>query len=228
MATKTKAAGEKINGTETIETAIKNGSEAFKTGFDKAVKNYDQFLGYGKDTVEAYMKAANAAGKGVETLHNELYAYSKQSVEESICRHEGAARLQVGARGVRAADGFRQVGVRRLCQPDDEARRDHVGDGERDVRTAPGPHPGLGRDRPELPRGLIASRLQNEAFRGSSPQRGTISERARSATRSGSFAFRRMRIGVAPTWLRQSRAADAPASTFYLIFAICQTGLTCR
>jgi len=27
---------------------------------------------------------ANAAGKGVETLHNELYAYSKQSVEESI------------------------------------------------------------------------------------------------------------------------------------------------
>ena len=84
MATKTKAAGEKINGTETIETAFKTGSEAFKTGFDKAVKNYDQFLGYGKDTVEAYMKAANAAGKGVETLHNELYAYSKQSVEDSI------------------------------------------------------------------------------------------------------------------------------------------------
>lgn len=84
MATKTKTAGEKINGTETIETAIKNGSEAFKTGFDKAVKNYDQFLGYGKDTVEAYMKAANAAGKGVETLHNELYSYSKQSVEDSI------------------------------------------------------------------------------------------------------------------------------------------------
>lgn len=84
MATKTKAAGDKINGTESIETAIKTGSEAFKTGFEKAVKNYDQFLGYGKETVEAYMKAANAAGKGVETLHNELYAYSKQSVEDSI------------------------------------------------------------------------------------------------------------------------------------------------
>jgi len=83
MATKTKTAGEKI-GTETIETAIKTGSEAFKTSFDKAVKNYDQFLGYGKDTVEAYMKAANAAGKGAETLHNELYAFSKQSVEDSI------------------------------------------------------------------------------------------------------------------------------------------------
>jgi phasin family protein len=84
MATKTKTAGEKIDGTEGSETAIKTGSEAFKTGFDKAVKNYDQFLGYGKETVEAYMKAANAAGKGVETLHTELYAYSKQSVEDSI------------------------------------------------------------------------------------------------------------------------------------------------
>lgn len=84
MATKAKTVGDKVNGTETIEAAIKNGSEVFKNGFDKAVKNYDQFLGYGKDTVEAYMKAANAAGKGVETLHNELYSYSKQSVEESI------------------------------------------------------------------------------------------------------------------------------------------------
>lgn len=84
MATKAKATGEKINGAETIETAIKNGSEVFKNGFDKAVKNYDQFLGYGKDTVEAYMKAANAAGKGVETLHSEMYSYSKQSVEDSI------------------------------------------------------------------------------------------------------------------------------------------------
>ena len=84
MATKTKTAGEKINGAETIETAMKTSQEALKTGFDKAVKNYDQFVGYGKDTVEAYMKAANATGKGVETLHSELYAFSKQSVEESI------------------------------------------------------------------------------------------------------------------------------------------------
>jgi len=99
MATKTKTAGDKINGTEGIETAIKTGSEAIKTGFDKAVKNYDQFLGYGKDTVEAYMKAANAAGKGVETLHNELYAYSKQSVEESI----SATKALLGSKSVHEA-----------------------------------------------------------------------------------------------------------------------------
>jgi phasin family protein len=99
MATKTKLAGEKTNGQDTIETAIKNGSDAFKTGFDKAVKNYDQFLGYGKDTVEAYMKAANAAGKGVETLHNEFYAFSKQSVEDSI----SATKALLGTKSVHEA-----------------------------------------------------------------------------------------------------------------------------
>lgn len=84
MATKAKATGEKINGAEGIETVMKNGSEAFKASFEKAVKSYDHFLGYGKETVEAYMKAANAAGKGAETIHNEIYAYSKQSVEDTI------------------------------------------------------------------------------------------------------------------------------------------------
>jgi phasin family protein len=84
MATKAKTTGEKINGAEGIETVMKNGSEAFKASFEKAVKGYDHFLGYGKETVEAYMKAANAAGKGAETIHNELYSYSKQSVEGSM------------------------------------------------------------------------------------------------------------------------------------------------
>jgi hypothetical protein len=32
---------------------MKNGAEAFKAGFEKAVKNYDQLAGYGKETAEA-------------------------------------------------------------------------------------------------------------------------------------------------------------------------------
>ena len=48
-------AGEKS--TETLETAMTNGSEAFKMGFEKAVKGYDQFWDYGRETVEAYVKA---------------------------------------------------------------------------------------------------------------------------------------------------------------------------
>ncbi len=82
---KSKTAGEKLNGTtETFETAFKTGTEALKTNFDKAVKGYDQLLGFSKDTVEAYVKAANVAGKGAETLHNEIYGFTKQSIEDSI------------------------------------------------------------------------------------------------------------------------------------------------
>jgi phasin family protein len=84
---------------EGMETAFKNGTEALKTGFDKAVKNYDQLLGYGKDTVEAYVKSANAAGKGAETFHNEIYAFSKQSIEESI----SAAKALLGTKSVHEA-----------------------------------------------------------------------------------------------------------------------------
>ncbi len=84
---------------EGIETAFKTGTEALKVSFEKAVKNYDQFLGYGKDTVEACVKSANAAGKGAETLHNEIYAYSKQSIEDSIA----VAKALLGSKSVHEA-----------------------------------------------------------------------------------------------------------------------------
>jgi phasin family protein len=97
MATKAKQAGEKIN--ETAETVLKNGTEAFKNGFEKSVKGYEHFLGYSKDTVEACQKSANAAGKGVETIQNELYAFSKQSVEDSIA----ATKAILGSKSVHEA-----------------------------------------------------------------------------------------------------------------------------
>src|SRR6201996_5202441 len=97
---KNKTAGEKINGAaQTAETTFKNGAEAFKTGFEKAVKNYDHFLGYGKETVEAYVKAANAAGKGAETINSEIYALSKQSIEESIA----ATKAVLGSKSIHEA-----------------------------------------------------------------------------------------------------------------------------
>jgi phasin family protein len=97
MAKTTKTAGEKINGT--AEAAVKNGTEAFKTGFEKATKNYGHLLGYGKDNVEAYMKSANLAGKGVETLKSELYSFSKQSIEESLA----ATKAVLGSKSVHEA-----------------------------------------------------------------------------------------------------------------------------
>jgi phasin family protein len=81
---KSKTTEKTIDTAENMESAMKNGAEALKTGFEKAVKNYDHFVGYGKETVEAYTKAANVAAKGAETLHNEIFAYSKQSFEHTL------------------------------------------------------------------------------------------------------------------------------------------------
>ncbi|MGH6870601.1 MAG: phasin family protein [Rhizomicrobium sp.] len=81
------------------DAAVKNGAEAFKTGFEKAVKNYDHFVGYGKETVEAYLKAANVAGKGLETLHSEIYGFSKQSIEDSMA----ATKAVLGSKSVHEA-----------------------------------------------------------------------------------------------------------------------------
>jgi len=83
---KSKTTEKTIDATENIESAMKNGTEALKTGFEKAVKNYDHFVGYGKETVEAYTKAANVAAKGAETLHNEIFAFSKQSFENTVAQ----------------------------------------------------------------------------------------------------------------------------------------------
>jgi phasin family protein len=93
---KTKTA-EKINGA--AESAVKNGAEALKTGFEKATKNYGHFIGYGKETAEAYMKAATIAGKGVETLQSEMYGFSKQSIEESLA----ATKAVLGSKSVHEA-----------------------------------------------------------------------------------------------------------------------------
>jgi len=95
MAKASKTTEDKVNvAAENIETAMKNGTEALKVGFEKAVKGYDQLVGYNKETIEACVKAANVAGKGAETLHNEIYAYSKQSIEDSMA----AAKALLGTK----------------------------------------------------------------------------------------------------------------------------------
>ena len=65
-------------------------------------KSYDVVLGYGKDTAEACLKSATIAGKGAETLHGEIYAYSKQSIEDSIA----ASKAIMSAKSVHEAFEF--------------------------------------------------------------------------------------------------------------------------
>jgi len=96
---KNKTAQKSFEAAEGMESTMKNGAETLKTGFEKAVKGYDQFLGFGKETVEAYTKAANVAAKGAETLHNEIFAYSKQSMEDTMA----AAKALMATKSVHEA-----------------------------------------------------------------------------------------------------------------------------
>ena len=95
--TKTKTAGEKA--TASAETALESGAAALKTGLEKALKGYDAVLGYSKETAEAVMQSATVAGKGVETLTGEAYAYSRQSLEDSIT----ATKAVLGAKSLHEA-----------------------------------------------------------------------------------------------------------------------------
>ena len=97
---KSKAAAEKTIGS--AEATFFNGAEALKSGFEKAVKNYDTVLGYGKDTVEAYMKSATVAGKGIESINSEIYSYSKQSIEDAVA----ASKAVMGSKSVHEAFEF--------------------------------------------------------------------------------------------------------------------------
>jgi phasin family protein len=98
--TKTKTAGEKA--TASAESALESGTAALKTGLEKALKGYDAVLGYSKETAEAVMQSATVAGKGVETINGEIYAYSKQSIEDTVA----ATKAVMGSKSVHEAFEF--------------------------------------------------------------------------------------------------------------------------
>ena len=100
--TKADAAAEK-NGTAEINF---NASESLKTGFEKAVAGYDNMVGYSKDTAEALIKSATAAGKGVETINNEFYAYAKQSLEDSIAAGKAMLSAKTVHEAIEVQSGF--------------------------------------------------------------------------------------------------------------------------
>jgi phasin family protein len=71
-------------GAETIEAALHTGAEAVKDGFEKATKNYDQLMAFGKDNAEAVIKSATLAGKGFETINSQFFAYARKSLEDGM------------------------------------------------------------------------------------------------------------------------------------------------
>jgi phasin family protein len=97
---KAKTAGEKA--TASAETALENGAAALKTGLEKALKGYDAFVGYGKDTADAVTKSATVTGKSIETINSEIYSYSKQSIEDAVA----ATKAVMGSKSVHEAFEF--------------------------------------------------------------------------------------------------------------------------
>ena len=97
---KAKTAGEKA--TASAETALENGAAALKTGLEKTLKGYDAFVGYGKETAEAAMKSATTAGKSIESINNEIYSYSKASIEDAVA----ATKAVMGSKSVHEAFEF--------------------------------------------------------------------------------------------------------------------------
>lgn len=95
--TKAKTAAEKASAT--AEISFNTGADAFKAGLEKAISNYDNLVSYGKDTAEAYVKSATIAGKGLENLNSELYAFSKGAIEDSIA----AGKALLGSKSVHEA-----------------------------------------------------------------------------------------------------------------------------
>jgi phasin family protein len=97
---KAKTAGEKA--TASAETVLENGAAAMKTGMEKALKGYDAFVGYSKDTAEAVTQSATVAGKGVESINSEIYSFSKQSIEDAV----SATKAVLGSKSVHEAFEF--------------------------------------------------------------------------------------------------------------------------
>jgi phasin family protein len=86
-----------VNGTaDPIEAALKNGTEAVKDGFEKLAKGYEQAMAFGKDNAEAMLKSTILAGKGLEAINSEVFAYSRRSVEDSIA----ATKAMLGSTSV--------------------------------------------------------------------------------------------------------------------------------
>ena len=97
---KAKTAGEKASAS--AENALESGAAAVKAGLEKAMKGYDAFVGYGKDTADAVTKSATIAGKGVEAINSEIYSYSKSSVEEAVA----ATKAVMGSKSIHEAFEF--------------------------------------------------------------------------------------------------------------------------
>jgi phasin family protein len=77
--------------TETVEQVMKNGNEAMKHGMEQVTKAYENFAGFGKGGVEAWMQSATAMTKAFERINGDWFAFSKQQMEDGVAAFKAVA-----------------------------------------------------------------------------------------------------------------------------------------
>jgi phasin family protein len=80
--------------TETLESVAAASNTAMKDGYEKAVALATDMGAFGKETMEAYVASAQAAGKGMEALTATTVDYTKAALEKGIA----AAKSVTGAK----------------------------------------------------------------------------------------------------------------------------------
>jgi phasin family protein len=86
-------------GAESVEQAVKAGTEALNTGyaqamamtkeqvstyFPSAAKGFDEFAGLGKDNLDAAFEFGSVAAKGFEAISKEFMAFNQKALEANM------------------------------------------------------------------------------------------------------------------------------------------------
>ena len=92
--------------TEGLQSALEAGAQTLKSNLGKVLGSYDRIVGLSKETVSALGKAANAAEKGADNLHDEFWAYSRRSIENSLDATSALFRVKSLEEALEVQSGF--------------------------------------------------------------------------------------------------------------------------
>ena len=87
------------------------------------MKNFEDFPAFGKQQFDASVASATAFTKGMQNIATEVAEYSKKSFEDSAAVVEKAAAAKSLDKAFEIQSALREVSLRRLRWPDDQARR---------------------------------------------------------------------------------------------------------
>ena len=132
---------------ETVENVMKNGNEAMKNGMETWTKAMERFSGFGKENVEACMKATTAMTKAFERINGEVVSFSKQQVEDGVAAFKAVSSAKSVHEAWEVQTRLREVGAGCLYRAGDEDQRFVDGRGQAGGRADDGALLGIDRSR---------------------------------------------------------------------------------